>query len=269
MSDDARRDYDGSGVLDECESIACWNVTTGISYSTITSAIADASKGEELSFFQYAIDAEPFIDLDDIAITLAPWGDVNFEEGSELILSDGASIEGDSDNSLDFAGNLQCLTGDRASIHATGLTFSSTALVEIGPGSILTLDDSDGSFPYFGTTVILGGILSLPDSGTLVQDGSFSGFGVIDAGLTNYSEMNIQADLEVLGDCLNETTGVITVQSGVFTVFGSLTNNGSIVGDYSGLRSRNTDGITIFWRSDSWHQRDARPRKRWTINCCW
>lgn len=246
LADDSRRDYDANETLDECESIYCWNLSTNTSYSTIESAISSASEDEELSFYQYAADNESSIDFDELELIIHTWGDLTFDSTSSIVFADGAALIGDENSTLAFDGSILCLTGDRAIIQGDDLAFSSTSTVEINPGAILSIDDSDGSFLYESSTNLYGGVLSIADDGMLVQDGVLTGFGIIDGSMINNNEVIVQADFQVIGDCLNTSTGVIAVQSGVFTVFGSLTNDGTIVGDYSGFRLTGNNGVSIF-----------------------
>jgi len=71
--------------------------------------------------------------------------------------------------------------------------------------------------------------------------GDMHGFGTINTNLTNNGAVTVIADTEIVGDLIND--GIVTIQSGLLTVTGSVSGSGQIIGDFGGRADG--DGMTV------------------------
>ena len=89
-------------------------------------------------------------------------------------------------------------------------------------------------------TMHLSGVELVADVFTVTSTGSVIAHGEFYSNVENNGGIVTTADTLIVGDLVNNETGVITIQVGTTTLIGSLTNNGTIVGDLQ--TTRETDG---------------------------
>jgi hypothetical protein len=249
IADEPRRDYDVNGTLDECEGIACWNYTWDTSYASIADALEfvdDDMNSGSIGVFQYALDNEQDIDFAGTSVGMTAWESLEFSAAGSVVLGDDlllARAEGEG-QSLYFHGAVDVPLGAHTRLLSSDMGFTATSSVTVRPGAILEMGDGDIDFD--GSTSLLGGTISHTEY--LSFGGVFNGFGILVTDVVSQSgQMNILADLEIVGELYNFSSGVINVQNGVLTVLGGLTNEGTITGDVSGRGGeRDTDGLTVF-----------------------
>ncbi len=197
--------------------------------------------------------------------TISAGGEIELQgtvlEGG-VVINAGGSVSGSGEVSADFvnqgeisgaAGGMLLFSGSIFQNQASGLVgapFGSLVYVastEVTQGGQLEINTQAGVLfdaaltnLAGGTVTILGGSLGAP---SLTNDPSalIYGFGTVDSDATNGGEMTFVADTEIVGDLVNN--GLVTIQSGLLTILGSLTGSGTIVGDFFG-RSGN-DGLTV------------------------
>ena len=198
------------------------------------------------------------------ATTISAGGEIRLQDGvlESGTVTDAGSVSGAGEVSADFvnqgeitgaAGGMLLFSGSIFENHASGLIrapFGSLVYVAstgVTQGGQLEIDTQAGMLfdaaltnLAGGTVTILGGSLGAP-SLTNDASGLVYGFGTVDADATNDGEMTFVADTEIVGDLANN--GLVTIQSGLLTILGSLTGSGTIVGDFFG-RSGN-DGLTV------------------------
>jgi len=83
-------------------------------------------------------------------------------------------------------------------------------------------------------TMNLPNVLLLADQLINAEAGQLAGYGQLYTNLTNAGDLTIVGNTTIVGDVLNETTGLIVLQLGTTTLVGTLTNNGGLVGQFRG-----------------------------------
>ncbi len=236
-------DVNGNGELDECEIFPYQNMNTGSVYDTAAEAIFPASNGDMINAMAKYINAEVEVDMlgKSLYINVTD-GDLNTI--GEIDMGAGSVLDGGSDAMLggnvdsDFSGN-SAIEADN-SITTSGLVFvRSGAGLELDAPSIATNGDSlimpNGSLALAGATTNAGAITMLGDAyllaGSMWNDGLVRSSGTILTDLHNSTMGELQCGGDtVLSGSLNND-GLVTVNVGTLFVLGSLTNNGTIVGD--------------------------------------
>ncbi len=90
-----------------------------------------------------------------------------------------------------------------------------------------TFITQNGSFSLFGGIVAASALNNAAGA-------QFAGYGDIAAPVTNAGLFDIDADTQIVGDFSNLAGGAVTVFNGTLTILGTLTNNGTLIGDVAG-----------------------------------
>ena len=148
------------------------------------------------------------------------WNRVLIPTGASSTITAGSLL-------LDLPSTLDLSAGASLTLTppASTLAGSTTML----PGSTLAAGviEQTGSFANFGGVV---SVSSLNNSAT----GRISGYGDYTIGVINAGLFDVDADTQIVGNLSNVSGGTITVFNGTLTVLGTLTNNGTIIGDVAG-----------------------------------
>ncbi len=240
-------DANGDGIPDECQVL---NLTQNTVEPTIADAIAHANPGDVLLAAAARFDAEPTIDFAGKALTLRSTGAISQPGGGVITLADSARLEAAGGQDVSLAGGLEVPVIADATLAARALSLADGATLTVRSSAALSVGNTAGS-TLGGTTriesqasltfaagVTNGGTLSL-EGGTLAAAGltnaagaSLTAFGDLQTAVTNDGSVLIVADTQVIGDYTNNDT--TTVQNGTLTILGTLTNNGTIIGDVAG-----------------------------------
>ena len=230
-------DYDGSVLVDmgayefDPDAIALVvNLTQQMSFSGIATAIGAAINDDTLVANLLAVGDEPSVDFNGKAITLNNLNGLDQPPGGLHVLADSAAITAPPGLALAFGGELRILLGDRVDLQAELITIESTGLMSVQPGAIVDVETPSG-LSSAGVISMLGGVLGV--DGVLHNDatGTLTAYGDLVADFVNDNQATYVADTQVLGDYVNN--GTTTVQNGVLTIFGSFTDNGTMIGDVS------------------------------------
>jgi hypothetical protein len=156
-------------------------------------------------------------------------------------------------------------SGATATVTAGSLLFDLPATLDLGAGASLTLTPNVSTLSGIGTMLPgstlgasaieqngtfsnFGGVVSAASFNN-TKSGRVSGYGDYAVGISNAGFFDVDADTQIVGDFSNLAGGSITVFNGTLTVLGTLTNNGSIIGDVaarSALSSeRDPDGLFV------------------------
>ena len=236
-------DANGNGELDECEIVPYQNMNTGGVYDTAAEAIFAASNGDTINAMPKYINAEIEVDMLGKSLyinvmdgDLNTIGEIDMGAGSVLDGWNDVVLGGEVDS--DFHGTAAI---DAAkSINASGLVFvRSNAGLEFSAPSIGMSGDSlimpGGSLALGGSVTHSGSMSMLGESFVVAQsmwnDGLIRTSGTVLTDLHNSTQGEVQCGGDtVLSGSLNND-GLVTVNVGTLYVLGSLTNNGTILGD--------------------------------------
>jgi hypothetical protein len=259
------QDQNVNGTPDDCEVV---NLTRGTAHATIPEAIAQALDGDELlaAAPRFAVDLN--IDFNEKAITLRSAGPIQQPGGGSITMADESALAAAAGRDITLAGSLLVEFGDRAEISADEFAVTGTGSLTLSAASLVDAAAAGGA--ELGGTARVDASAALGVSGPLVNskglevyggtiaangftneppDGSLTAYGDFMTNVTNDDEVTIIADAQVVGDYTHN--GTTTVQNGTLTITGSLTNNGTIIGDTSGgsryrdLPRAAGDGLTV------------------------
>ncbi len=275
-------DPDGNGLVscdentdlvpDECQVL---NLNSGFVTATIQEGIDAASGFDALlaAAERFELDSADFSDKSITLLSRAA-----FTQAQVLIAADSSRIEArnifftseecvggvDANRpaaAYELAGSLTVPNLDRVDLIASTFTMQPGAGISIGAGGGLDLQVDSGATLAGTVTLQADAVLAastnidsaaavLSQGGTVAApaltnaaDGTWSGWGEIAGNLANQNGMTVQADTQTAGDLLND--GLITIQNGTLTVTGTVTNNGTIIGDLgrSGDDRSTLDGL--------------------------
>ncbi|MDX2118515.1 MAG: GC-type dockerin domain-anchored protein [Planctomycetota bacterium] len=134
---------------------------------------------------------------------------------------------------LDLPSSLDISAGASLVVTPTVATFAgSTTML---PGSLLNANflENRGSLANFGGVVSTSSLNNTAGA-------TVSGYGDYAIAVTNAGLFDVDADTQIAGNFSNLAGGTITVFNGTLTILGTLTNNGTIIGDVQGIRSPNS-----------------------------
>ncbi len=230
---DADADGDGAGdacdfcpndPLDSCGDVR--NLTRNTGHPTIADAIASATAGDVLEAPAVQFGAEPAIDYAGKAVTLGSTAQISHPVGGTITFADDAVLAAAAGNSVTLDSDVTVGTAQRLEIIADfGTTLGGATQVNSLAAMIFSsLVNNTGTLALNNGTI---------DATTIGNAGIFTGFGTLSAeSTTNDNEVVAIADMQVVGDYINN--GTTTIQSGTFTLTGTLTDNGVIIGDVGG-----------------------------------
>ena len=233
------------------------NLTLGTVHQTIADALLAARNDDVISVAAFRFEVEPTIDFQSIGVTLRSSQGITQPDTGDYTLADGATLFAPSPQPATFAGDVTAPFGARTNISAASVSVASTGVLFADPAAQIILD-SALTFDSAGVLDILGGSILTSAAflntgaiaivqGVLAADsidnqGTLAGSGDIFANVTSAGDITLTADTLLAGSLVND--GTVTIQSGVFTILGTLTNNGTIVGDL-GARGASPAGIFV------------------------
>jgi hypothetical protein len=237
-------DLDGNGIPDECLADAVYNQSDGSYWDTLAEAMANANEGDTLLVPEAFFEA-----LDGLELTLQ---DLTLRSLGQILLDgmlQGVVLGGDTtlatltdQQGIWIDTMLEVATGQSSTLQAGMVTLGLGAHAEIPAGAQLSIE-SGGQLLSFGETSLHGGLL-LSDSGIHQTElASLSGFGTIAGHMANAGAVTVSADMQFTHGLSN--TGIVTMQSGVLTVFGQFENYGVVLGDPSGGFTGGDLGLTV------------------------
>jgi len=235
-------DANGNGELDACEVTPYTNLNSGLISDTAADAVFAASNGDTIEAEADFFNAEADVNMmgKSLYMNVVEGG---MDQGGTITLANGAVVSGAGGSSVSNVTSGFSGTGviaDAASVSVSGMT-----LVRSGAG----VEFQSGATHMSGDSLVMSGV-SLMASGNLSNTGSMTtvGTSVVAAGaMDNAGYMSTSGtfvtDLSngVDGDvyCNDETMlsgslvndGLVSVNRGPLYILGSLTNNGTIVGE--------------------------------------
>lgn len=236
-------DANGNGELDECEIYPYQNMNTGSVYDTAAEAIFPASNGDMINAMGEYINAETEVDMlgKSLYINVTD-GDLNttaeIDMGAGSVLDGGGDVMLGGEVDSSFSGNSM-IEAD-TSITATGLVLvRSGAGLELDAPSVNMGGDSlimsDGALLLGGAANNSGSMTMLGDAylvaGSMWNDGLVRTSGTVLTDLHNSTQGELQCGGDTVLSGSLDNDGLVTVNVGTLYVLGSLTNNGTIIGD--------------------------------------
>jgi hypothetical protein len=225
------------------------NDVTGAFYNTLAAAMLPAESGQQITATEAAWRGIGSINTLGRSLALLSSGDLRTPSTSTLELG-GASVLAATPGSVtEIFGQIRVSSGASADITADAYTLGSRGIMTARTGSSLTINtpvaELDGqtrleqgaSLTFAGSATAIGPTTGNVNS-SLTAGGTFTNIdtftitaGTITAPLFwNRAQANIFGSSAVIGSYTNEAGATTTIRSGTLFVFGSLTNNGTIVG---------------------------------------
>jgi hypothetical protein len=235
-------DQNGNGELDACEITPYTNLNSGLISDTAAEAIFAADNGDTIEGEAEFFNAESDVNFmgKSLYMNVVEGG---IDQAGTITLANGAVVTGSGGSTVNDVNSGFSGTGvlaDAASINATGTTFvRSGAGVEFqsaatsASGDMLVMSGGSlvatGSLSNFGSMTTLGNAVIA--AGSMDNHNYMSTAGTFVTDLTNGSVGTVQCNDETVlsGSLVND--GLITVNRGPLYILGSLTNNGTILGD--------------------------------------
>ena len=235
-------DANGNGELDACEVTPYRNLNSGLISDTAAEAIFAADNGDTIEAEAGFINEEASVNFMGKNLYMNVT-DGSLNQGGSVTLANGAVLTGGGGSAVNDVTSGFSGTGviaDDTSVGASGTVFvrsgagiefqtPSTSLsgdtLVLGGGSLVAVGDlgNSGSVTMVGTAVVVAGSMSnsayMSTAGTMVTDLSNSGTG----------EMYCNDETMLSGSLTND--GLVSVNRGPLYILGSLTNNGTIIGD--------------------------------------
>ena len=238
-------DANGNGELDACEVTPYRNLNSGLISDTAAEAIFAADNGDTIEAEAGFINEEASVNFmgKNLYMNVV---DGSMNQNGTMTLADGAVVSSNGNVSVGnvnsgFSGTgVVAAVGQSSSLYVSGMTLvrsgagiefqtPSTSLsgdtLVLGGGSLVAVGDlgNSGSVTMVGTAVVVAGSMSnsayMSTAGTMVTDLSNSGTG----------EMYCNDETMLSGSLTND--GLVSVNRGPLYILGSLTNNGTIIGD--------------------------------------
>jgi hypothetical protein len=235
-------DANENGELDACEVAPYRNLNSGLISDTAAEAIFAADNGDTIEAEAGFINEEASVNFMGKNLYMNVT-EGNLNQGGSVTLANGAVLTGSGGSAVNDVTSGFSGTGvvaDSTSVGSSGTVFvrsgagiefqtPSTSLsgntLVLGGGSLVALGDlgNSGSVTMVGTAVVAAGSMSnsayMSTAGTMITDLSNSGTG----------EMYCNDETMLSGSLTNE--GLVSVNRGPLYILGSLTNNGTIIGD--------------------------------------
>jgi hypothetical protein len=235
-------DANENGELDACEVTPYRNLNSGLISDTAAEAIFAADNGDTIEAEAGFINEEASVNFMGKNLYMNVT-DGSLNQGGSVTLANGAVLTGGGGSTVNDVTSGFSGTGvvaDDTSVGASGTVFvrsgagiefqtPSTSLsgdtLVLGGGSLVIVGDlgNSGSVTMVGTAVVVAGSMSnsayMSTAGTMVTDLSNSGTG----------EMYCNDETMLSGSLTND--GLVSVNRGPLYILGSLTNNGTIIGD--------------------------------------
>ncbi len=170
-------------------------------------------------------------------------GSLTVDSGALLLARSGSAMNIQTGMGASFNGALRLdpgsvMTAEGAVSHTgVGTLLSGSTLIT--PGTFVQTSPSEitgSSASFFSGPMTLGGSVQLSNtiiispSVTVPTSGRFTAYGEIYGDMTNSGLSTFSGQSRIFGDYVNSTSATTTIRSGTLFLFGSLTNNGTIVG---------------------------------------
>ncbi|MHC4414878.1 MAG: right-handed parallel beta-helix repeat-containing protein [Planctomycetota bacterium] len=243
------------------------NMTKAVGYGTLAAAIDDAYEDDQLISVPDLFTMELEIDMEETPLTLTSTGEISQPDAGWMFMGDEVDLVAAWGYDLTLAGALEIGVGSRVMLEGEVISVAETGTVDIWPYAtvdlstdtatinqgLLSVYDADvvmQMLDNIGETVFYGGSfagMDLSNTGLLTVYGvsflmlgemsnapgaTVTGYGDLFHNVTNDGDAIFLADTQVVGDYVNN--GTTTVQNGTLTIIGTLTNNGTIIGDVAG-----------------------------------
>lgn len=233
------------------------NLTRGTVHQSVVEALGAAVNDDEITAAAFLFESEGALDFNGVGATLRSSGAIDQPVDGVYTLADRARLAATPPDGVSLLGEAHVPLGARAELGGLDVQLGVDASLLIDPGATLVFDSgagianaglldvlggsllSDGAFTSSGEIAVVQGVLSADE---LTNDGMFSGSADIFADVVNTGSFTVGADSLIAGALTND--GTVTVQSGVLTILGTLTNNGEIVGE-TGSRGGAGDGLFV------------------------
>ncbi len=238
-------DANGNGELDACEVTPYTNLNSGLISDTAAEAIFAADSGDTIEAEADYFNAEDTIDFSGKAMYMNVVDGLMQQTGT-ITLANGAVVQsigstGSVVNNVNSGFSGTGVVGDGLALNVNGMTFvrSGAGIEYHSPevnleGDTLVMSGGslagpDGSINNGGSMTMVGNAVCAAQS--VVNNGYMSTSGTFVTDLTNAASGDAYCNDETMlsGSLLNE--GLISVNRGPLYVLGSLTNNGTIIGD--------------------------------------
>ena len=235
-------DGNGNGELDACEVTPYTNLNSGLISDTAAEAVFAADNGDTIEAEADYFNAEDDVNMmgKNLYMNVVEGG---MNQGGTITLANGAVVSGSGGSAVNNVNSGFSGTGviaDDASVSVSGMTLvrggsgvefqsgathmSGDSLVMSGGSMMATGNLSNtGSMTTVGSSVVAAG--AMDNAGYMSTSGTF----VTDLGNGVDGEVYCNDETMLSGSLVND--GLVSVNRGPLYILGSLTNNGTIVGD--------------------------------------
>jgi hypothetical protein len=218
-------DYNGNLSPDECDSFA-YNLTQATLHDTIADAIDGAVALDDLVAAPARFAAEPDIDFEAKAITLASFAEIDQPAGGLIVMADGAGLETAAGSEMTLGGELRAEAGDTADVDADLLTVAATGKLVCRGHSRVYVTAADA---------LLGGVTRVHEAGEVLFGGPVEQAGA----------MTVFPEAAFVADDILTNSGTTTVHyGGLISSSGAVTNSGSLIIDAGGLSAYSSLDVT-------------------------
>jgi hypothetical protein len=224
------------------------NNATNVDYPTLAAALLPAQSGQQITATQAAW--RTITNLDTAGRSLILWSGAALRtpSTSTITLGGSSSLNVAPGSSIDIFGQLRVSSVASADLFADHFSLGSRAIMTARTGSSLTIDapawlegqtrlEQGASLTFGGAATTIGPITAALNSSiiagdTLTNMDTFTvTAGTINTALFwNRARADVFGSSAVYGDYTNEVGATTTIRSGSLYIFGSLTNNGTVVG---------------------------------------
>jgi len=225
------------------------NDVSNSSFASLNAAVLPASSGQQITATEGAWRSVNTLDTVGRSLKLRSGGDVRTTPGSVLTLGGSSSLVAADLSVAEIFGQLRVSSGASADVSADAFTLGSRGILTARTGSSLTINapnvqlegqtrlEQGSSLTLAGTVTAIGPTTANLNT-SLTSDGTFTNIDIftINSGTVssplfwNRAQTNIFGTSAFYGSYSNDVSATTLIRSGTLFVFGSLVNDGTIVG---------------------------------------
>jgi hypothetical protein len=253
-------------VAEECLLPEVQNLTSGAVDASLLDAVNAAASGDRLIASTTAFYAPESIDLIGRALSISGRRAVTQPHLQSLTLAHNASLNAAPGSPMTLYGAVIAPQWADATLRAASFRLGAGADLTVRSGASLTINAASANLEgdtlaFGGSTMTFSGPASVRGDMTLLtgaaaaplltieRAGRFVGDGDLISNVANRSTFIAVDDTLIAGDLTNHAGATLTVQIGTLTLLGSLSNNGTIVGDLQTLlrapQTQPGDGFSV------------------------
>ncbi len=226
-----------------------FNATSGFAFGGLGNAVIAAQTGQMVTASEAAWRLSDILDGAGRSLALRGDGKIAMPSSSFLSLGGSSSLGAASGRPIDIFGQLRLSSGASADLFASSFRLGSRGSLTARTGSSLSVNapaavlqgqtrvEQGASLTFQGgvkatgpTTANIDSAIAAGDVFTNIDTFTITAGTITTPLFANLSQANIFGSSAVFGGFFNEAGATTTIRSGTLYVFGSLTNNGTLVG---------------------------------------